>query len=186
MVPDQFFSPLRQSLRLRITGGSFLCGVQEMAALRSIVFRTKLAESPRVIETEVPKQVPKLEPPETRVYRVRRSTSSGPSDRYAPYRLLWVKVIIRAAYDYALWKDSKDLRHRKFAEDARKWLFETSDLENSLAHLCELWGLPLEKIRRFARNLTKEDVKKLEFKERQGRDLTPPSLVERVGADARA
>ena len=186
MVPDELFQTLRFSIRLS-AGGSLVSGLREMAALRSIVFRAEPApvesslEPPPEVEEVVEEPQPPAPPP-ARVYRSRRNPSSGPADRYAPYRLLWVKVIIRAAYDYALWKDSKDLRHRKFAEEARKWLFERSDLENSLEHLCELWGLPLEKIRRFARNLTKDDVKKLEFKERQGRDLTQMALVERVVA----
>jgi hypothetical protein len=186
MVPDQLFASLRLSIRLKATGEVLVSGIREMSALRSIVFPSQpsavsLEEMPEVdfekvticrnlyAETALPTPVP----PPARTYRPRRSTSSGSSDPYAPYRLLWVKVIIRAAYDYALWKDSKDLRHRKFAEDARKWLFDPSDLEFGLPNICEIWGFPLEKIRRFARNLTKEEVKKLEFKERQGRELVP-------------
>lgn len=91
-------------------------------------------------------------------------------ERYIPYRLLWLKVIIRAAYDYALWKDLQDLRHRKFAEDARKWLFEPSNLEFSFTSLCAKFCFPVTRLREFAKNLTKEDVKKLEFRERHGRD----------------
>jgi hypothetical protein len=185
MVPVQLFSILRQSLRSK-TGESIVSGLKEMTALRSIVFRmpppapeqylpedeppTSL-EQKDVLEGVTLVEAKPVQP--ARTYRPRRSTSSGSSDPYAPYRLLWVKVIIRAAYDYALWKDSKDLRHRKFAEDARKWLFDPSDLEFGLPNICEIWGFPLEKIRRFARNLTKEEVKKLEFKERQGRELVP-------------
>lgn len=169
MVLGELFKVLLVSIRPG-TRESLASGIREMSALRSIVFRP-----PPTVELPPPPPPPVAVPVPTlvRVYRPRKSTSSGPADRYAPYRLLWVKVIIRAAYDYALWKDSKDLRHRKFAEDARKWIFDKSDLENSLAHLCELWGLPLEKIRKFARELTKDDVKKLEFKERQGRELAP-------------
>jgi hypothetical protein len=187
MVPAQLFTLLRQSIRLKTAGEALMSGIREMSALRSIVFPSQpsaasLKEMPEVDFEKVTvcrnpysESAPLPAPvPPPRVYRPRRSTSSGSSDPYAPYRLLWVKVIIRAAYDYALWKDSKDLRHRKFAEDARKWLFDSSDLEFGLSNICEIWGLPLEKIRRFARNLTKEEVKKLEFKERQGRELVPP------------
>lgn len=95
-------------------------------------------------------------------------------ERYVPYRLLWVKVIIRAAYDFALWKDSRDLRLRKYAQDAEKWLFEPSTLVNSFENICYLFGLDIKKIRQYAQKLTKEDVKKLEFRERQGKD---PLLV---------
>lgn len=91
-------------------------------------------------------------------------------ERYVPYRLLWAKVIIRAAYDYALWKDSKDLRLKKFAQDAGKWLFEPSSLELGFESICFKFDFPIEKIRDRARNLSKDDVKKLEFRERHGRD----------------
>lgn len=98
-----------------------------------------------------------------------RGTTFNP-ERYVPYRLLWVKVIIRAAYDYALWKDSKDLRLRKYAHDAEKWLFEPSTLANSFESICYSFDLDMDGIRRYARALTRDEVKKLEFKERQGRD----------------
>lgn len=91
-------------------------------------------------------------------------------ERFSPYRLLWLKVIIRAAYDYALWKESTEYKHRKFADDAEKWLFEESSMEFSFDNICDKFNFPAEKLRSFARNLTKDDVKKLEFRERHGRD----------------
>lgn len=92
-------------------------------------------------------------------------------ERYIPYRLLWAKVIIRAAYDYALWKDSKELRLRKYAQDAEKWLFEPSSIELGFESICFKFDFPIEKIRARARSLTKDDVKKLEFRERHGKDM---------------
>lgn len=100
--------------------------------------------------------------------KVPASTSYN-AERYVPIRVLWAKVIIRAAYDYALWKDSKDMRLRKFAQDAERWLFESSDLELSFENICFAFDFPLEKIRLKTRGLTKQDVKKLEFRERHGR-----------------
>lgn len=88
-----------------------------------------------------------------------------------PYRILWAKVIVRAAYDYALWRNSDDIRLRRFAEDAARWLFDSSDpdLELSFENICFAFDFPVEKIRKKTRTLTREDVKKLEFRERQGR-----------------
>lgn len=90
-------------------------------------------------------------------------------ERYVPYRVLWAKVIIRAAYDYALWKDSKDLRLKKYAQDAERWLFESSSLSLSFENICFAFDFPVERIRKRTRALTKQDVKKLEFRERHGR-----------------
>lgn len=100
--------------------------------------------------------------------KVATSSTYNP-ERYVPYKVLWAKVIIRAAYDYALWKDSKDLRLRKFAQEAERWLFEPSDVELSFENICFTFDFPMERIRAKTRALTKADVKKLEFRERQGR-----------------
>jgi hypothetical protein len=104
-----------------------------------------------------------------------RRKSVSTSDTYntelsLPYRILWAKVIVRAAYDYALWKDSPDIRLRRFAEDAARWLFEPNpNLELSFENICFAFDFPVEKIRQKTRTLTREDVKKLEFRERQSR-----------------
>jgi hypothetical protein len=92
-------------------------------------------------------------------------------ERYVPYRLLWAKVIIRAAYDFALWKDSKDIRLRNYAKDAERWLFDESTLMNSFSRICEVLNIDRHRIREYARNLTRDQVKKLEFMEREGRDM---------------
>jgi hypothetical protein len=93
------------------------------------------------------------------------------SEKYVPYRVLWVKVIIRAAYDYALWKESKDFKQRKYAMDAERWFFSESSLMNGFVKICEVLKLDPALIRRCVRKLTREQVKKLEFKEREGKDL---------------
>ncbi len=105
-------------------------------------------------------------PPRSR--KIAHSTTYNP-ERYVPYKVLWAKVIIRAAYDYALWKDSKDLRLKKFAQDAERWLFEPSDIELSFENICSSFDFPIERIRTRTRAMTKDDVKKLEFRERHGR-----------------
>lgn len=88
-------------------------------------------------------------------------------EKFSSVRMLWIKVIVRAAYDYALWKDSKVIGLRKMALDAERWLFEESSLLNSFDTICFYYHLPAKKIRDYARNLTREDVKKLDFLERQ-------------------
>lgn len=123
-------------------------------------------------------------PIEESVYKnARASTDTNPAsvtynaERYIPYRILWAKVIIRATYDYALWKESPDSRLRKFAQDAERWLFESSDLDLSFENICFAFDFPVEKIRQKTRTLTKQDVKKLEFRERQGRsDILDDSI----------
>jgi len=92
-------------------------------------------------------------------------------DRYLWVRLLWGKVIIRAMFDYVLWRDSKDIKLKRCSMEAEKWLFEPSLLHNSLVNICEFISADVEKIRRYARSMTKGDVKKMEHIERECRPL---------------
>jgi len=99
-------------------------------------------------------------------------SSSYISEKYIPYRVLWVKVIIRAAYDCALWRDSTEFRFRKYAIDADRWFScESAILPNSFLRICEVLKLDPEMIRKCVKKLTRAQVKKLEFKEREGKDL---------------
>lgn len=83
-------------------------------------------------------------------------------------RLLWIKAIIRAAFDYALYKNHRDLKLRKFALDAERWLFEPSRLVNSLENICQSLDINIDLVRTFSRRVTREQVKKMEFLERAG------------------
>ncbi len=104
--------------------------------------------------------------------RVSSNTSYNP-ERYVPFKVLWAKVIIRAAYDYALWKDSRDIRLRKCAQEAEQWLFDPSPLELGFENICFAFDFPVDRIRHRTRALTRDDVKKLEFLERHTKnDLT--------------
>lgn len=93
-------------------------------------------------------------------------------------RLLWIKAIIRAAFDYALYRDHRDLKMRKFALDAERWLFEPSHLINSLENICHALDIDVDLVRGFSRRVTREQVKKMEFLERAGtRDPARALLV---------
>lgn len=96
------------------------------------------------------------------------SLPAPPPERYAPVRLLWIKAIIRAAFDYALYRDHRDLKLRKFAIDAERWLFEPSLLINSLENICQSLDINIDLVRIFSRRVTREQVKKMEFLERAG------------------
>ncbi len=87
-------------------------------------------------------------------------------ERYARLRALWVRVIVRAAYDVASHKDDKKVNCRKWAEDAERWLFSPSFLFNSFENICFMLSIDPEKFRSWAKNLTKDEVRKLEHMER--------------------
>jgi hypothetical protein len=89
--------------------------------------------------------------------------------RYAPIRVLWRRVIVRAAFDWVLYRDSPDLRQKKLSEEAHKWIFYVSNLWNSFDNVCVLADVPMDKIRAWVQCLTKDQVKKMEHMEREGR-----------------
>jgi hypothetical protein len=103
-----------------------------------------------------------------RIRKLAASLPTPPPERYAPVRLLWIKAIIRAAFDYTLYKSHRDLKLRKFALDAERWLFEPSHLVNSLENICQALDINIELVRSFSRRVTREQVKKMEFLERTG------------------
>lgn len=99
---------------------------------------------------------------------------------YENFRLLWIKVILRAAYDWVLYRDSRSQAYKRVADNAYRWLFEDYfekvktfeegvlqiKLErpfNSLFSLCEELDLDIETVRKFARKMTRRDIRKLEF-----------------------
>ncbi len=92
---------------------------------------------------------------------------SSVEDRYVGVRALWIKVIIRAAFDWVSYRDSLKLPQQKLAENAYKWLFCESNLLNSFENICyHFLDLSPEKIRKWACSITKEHVAKIEHLER--------------------
>lgn len=96
-----------------------------------------------------------------------RSVPYRSVERYAGSQALWMKVIQRAAYDYASYKDDPDLKKRKEADSAYKWMFEPSYLFNSFETGCKFLGVPPEPIRVWAKKLTKQEVRKMEHVDRR-------------------
>lgn len=99
-------------------------------------------------------------------YSLIESPQHGP-DPYVGYRALWMKVIIRAAFDWVSYRDSMRLDQRKEADKAFKWLFKPNVHFNSFENICHLVDLPPEKIRTWVSSLTKEHVAKIEHLERE-------------------
>jgi hypothetical protein len=104
-------------------------------------------------------------------------------ERFEGYKLIWYKVILRAIYDYVLYKDSKNTSLRRLADGASRWLYEPDvktvsivfnnrSIEreetpfNSFTNICHVLGLDTEGIRQTAKRLTRKDIRKIEFFQR--------------------
>ena len=105
-------------------------------------------------------------------------------------RLLWIKVILRAAYDWVLYRNSRSHISKKIAEDAYRWLFNPPKEKitiiisgsprtieqqefNSLENICDSIDLDVDSVRKFARVLTRDAIKKMEFLDRSTKVRTP-------------
>lgn len=90
------------------------------------------------------------------------------ADRYSGIKLLWAKVIIRAAYDWVTYRDSTKLEARKIAEAAQAWIFGPSELFNGFENICHYLGEDPKYLRRRILSMSKKDVAKIEWLERSG------------------
>jgi len=96
--------------------------------------------------------------------------------RYAGIRALWLKVIIRAVFDWVTYRDSTKLDKRKYADSADAWLFQKNLLFNSFDNVCRQLDLDPNQIREQVRKMTKDDVSKIEHLERDYEEEEKPIL----------
>jgi hypothetical protein len=92
--------------------------------------------------------------------------SSNPhlvDELYRPIRVLWAQVLKRAVFDYVMLRNSKKLTDRRDYISARRWLFSQ---DMGLIDACHVFGWPLERLRARARTMTRDEVKKMEFRDR--------------------
>ena len=101
------------------------------------------------------------------------SPSTYVTEIYEPIRVLWAQVLKRAIFDYVMLRDSRKLTDRRDYISAERWLF-SSDV--GLVDACKVFGWPLGKLRDRAKEMTKLDIRKMEFKEREC--FTTNELVE--------
>jgi hypothetical protein len=87
-------------------------------------------------------------------------------DRYGGIRILWIRVILRAMYDWISYRDSFDVQKLKWAQQAEEWLFKDSSLFNGLNNVCHLINITPSMVRLRACSMTKDDVVKMEHLER--------------------
>ena len=106
-----------------------------------------------------------IELQETSVFR---DSVCGPSadDRYSGVRMLWIKVIIRAIYDWITYRDSTKFHFKKLAESAEIWMFQESYTFNSFDNICRYISLEPDMVRGRIKLMSKEDAKKIEFLDR--------------------
>jgi len=94
------------------------------------------------------------------------------SEFYDPVRVLWAQVLKRALFDYVILKKSTKLKDKRDFASAEQWLFSP---HVGLIDACRVFGWPLQRLRERALSMTRSDIRKMEFRER---DQPPPYLSE--------
>lgn len=95
--------------------------------------------------------------------------SFAPADQPRSYmgaKALWVKVIIRAVFDWVSYRDSPRLEKRKIAEQAALWIFNQSELFNGFENICAQLDIEPSRIRTWAKSISKDQVAKIEHLDR--------------------
>lgn len=98
----------------------------------------------------------------------RKQVVLSTQDRYAGVRALWLKVIIRAIFDWVCYRESTKIEKRKIAENAHAWLYDPSKLFNSFENICAFLEISPDLVRERAKNMTAEQITKIEHLEREG------------------
>lgn len=96
----------------------------------------------------------------------REHTSPAVDDRYAGIRALWIKVIIRAVFDWVAYRDSDRLFQKKLADSAHSWLFKQNELFNGFENICHMLDINPNRVRTWAKTMSKDQVAKIEHLER--------------------
>jgi len=85
-------------------------------------------------------------------------------------KLLLAAILRRAAYDIALYRGETELWKLKIWKDAHDWMFHGEDNRYlSFHHICYLLDQNAMQIRRKTLRLTKQDVRKYDMVESNGR-----------------
>lgn len=85
-------------------------------------------------------------------------------------KLLLAAMIRRAAYDIVLFRGNKLIKYKLIWDDAHSWMFrERNKNFSSFENICFLLEQDPEEIRRKTMRLTKQDVRKYDIVDTNGR-----------------
>lgn len=85
-------------------------------------------------------------------------------ESFHSYRALWARVIIKAICDYVIWEGCRTLKEKRDRKNVERWLFENN---TGLGGICEQLGWPIDMVRERARTMTRDEVRKIEHRERE-------------------
>jgi thymidylate synthase ThyX len=103
--------------------------------------------------------------------------SSSRDDRYMGYRALWLKVVVRAVFDYVTYKDCSKLDKKRLADTAETWLFKPNICFNGFENICRMLDIDPDRVRERALSLSQADVDRIKHYERVLESQGPRELL---------
>lgn len=102
-----------------------------------------------------------------------RTRPSYVAEHFWPIHALWARVLVKAICDYVVFKEAKTLKGKREFKKVAWWLFAE---DTGLLTVCEAVGWPAAMVRRRALSMSKDEVRKIEHRDRD------PVLLLREGA----
>ncbi len=85
------------------------------------------------------------------------------AEHYWPIYALWARVLVKAICDYANFREAKTLKGKREFKRVSAWLFGE---ETGFLTVCEATGWQPAMIRKRALSMTKDEVRKIEHRDR--------------------
>jgi hypothetical protein len=85
------------------------------------------------------------------------------AEHYWPIRALWARVLVKAICDFVVFKEAKTLKGRREFKKVEQWLFGE---DTGFLSVCEAVGWSPLRIRAKATTMTKDEVRKIEHRDR--------------------
>lgn len=87
--------------------------------------------------------------------------SDSLEEHIPPAVRLWAAVLRRAVVEFILYRDADDVRYRRIGENARTWLYDTSNTEfNSVTSVCLYVGITVDSLHRKLSGIDAEIVRR--------------------------
>jgi hypothetical protein len=85
------------------------------------------------------------------------------AEYYLPVKALWAKVVVKAICDFVMFQDADTLRGKREFLRVKEWLFGK---DTGFTGVCETIGWLPEMVRERALSMTKDEVRKIEHRDR--------------------
>ncbi len=95
-------------------------------------------------------------------------------EHFWPIYTLWARVLVKAICDYAVYREAKTLKGKREFKKVEQWIFGE---DTGFLVVCEIVKIPPQMARHRASTMTKDEVRKIEHRDRDPILVSPRSLI---------